>query len=97
MTSEFLFPFSRLNLASLSSEKRDEVVEKCGLMSIEAMKIFEYGKNNNGYWDEVKLYHPVMKKALPIAEAIYPRYFFFFLIMQLVILFTEKMRFKLRT
>lgn len=48
MTSEFLLPFGRLDLASLSPEKIDEVVEKCGLVSTEAVKIFEYGKNNDG-------------------------------------------------
>ena len=79
MTSEFLLPFGRLNLASLSPEKRDEVVEKCGLVSTEAMEIFEYGKNNDGYWDGAKLHHQVMKKALPIAEALYPGYSLLFL------------------
>ena len=63
MTSEFLLPFGRLNLASLSPEKRDEVVEKCGLVSTEAVEIFEYEKNNDGYWDEAKLHYQVMKKV----------------------------------
>ena len=79
MTSEFLLPFDQLNLASLSPEKRDEVVEKCGPVSTKAVEIFEYEKNNDGYWDGAKLYYQVIKKALPIAEALYPRYFFLFL------------------
>ena len=79
MTLEFLLPFSQLNLASLSPEKRDKVVEKCGLVSTKAVEIFEYGKNNDGYWDGAKLHHQVMKKALLIAEALYPGYSLFFL------------------
>ena len=79
MTLEFLLPFGRLNLASLSPEKRDEVVEKCELVSTEAVEIFEYGENNNGYWDGAKLHHQVMKKALPIAKILYSEYSFLFL------------------
>ena len=74
MILEFLLPFGRLNLASLSPEKRDEVVEKCRFVSTEAVEIFEYGKNNDGYWDGAKLHHQVMKKALPIAQVLYPGY-----------------------
>ena len=79
MTSEFLLPFDRLNLASLSQEKRDEIVKKCGLVSTEAVEIFEYRKNNDGYWDGAKLHHQVMKKALLIAKALYPKYFLLFI------------------
>ena len=49
MVSEFLLPFGRLNLSSLSSEKRQEVLKKTGLTHIKAVEIFEYGKNNDGY------------------------------------------------
>ncbi len=49
MTSDFLLLFGRLSLASLSSKKMREVVEKCDLLDIEAVKVFEYRKNNNGY------------------------------------------------
>lgn len=49
MTLKFLFPLGRLNLASLSLKKRDEVVEKYGLVSTKAVQIFEYKKKNNGY------------------------------------------------
>ena len=48
-------------------------------MSIKAVEIFEYGKNNDRYWNGAKLYHQVMKKTLPIAEALYLRYFLLFL------------------
>ena len=79
MTSDFLLPFGRLNLASLSSEKRKEVVEKCGLLETEAVEVFEYGKNNDGYWDGAKLHKQVVSKALPIIEALYPGYSLLFL------------------
>lgn len=49
MTSEFLLLFGRLNLASLSQVKRDEVVEECRLVSTKAMKISEYKKDSDGY------------------------------------------------
>lgn len=74
MTSDFWLPFGRFNLASLSSQKRKEVVEKRGLLETEAVEMCEYRKNNDEYWDEAKLYKQVVNKALPIAEALYPRY-----------------------
>lgn len=79
MVSEFLLPFARLNLSSLNLEKRQEVIKKFGLTHIEAIEIFEYWKNNDGYWDRAKLYQQVVNKALPIAEALYPRYLLLFL------------------
>lgn len=79
MTSEFLLLFGRLNLASLSREKRDEVVQRCKLVSTEVVEIFECEKNNDGHWERAKLHHQVIKKALPIAEALYPRYSLLFL------------------
>ncbi len=80
MSSKFFLPFGWLNLASLSLEKRDKIVKKCGLLTKEAVKIFEYRKNNDGYWDGANLHHEVVTKTLPIAEAFYPGYslFFFF-------------------
>ena len=42
------------------------------------MKILEYGKNNEGYWDGIKLVKQIKEKALPIAEAFYPGYLFLF-------------------
>ena len=55
MTSDFLLSFGQLNLASSSSEKRKEVVEKCDMLETEAVEVFEYRKNKNGYWDGAKL------------------------------------------
>ena len=49
MTSDFLLLFGQLNLAFLSSKKRKEVVERGGFLETEAVEVFEYGKNNNGY------------------------------------------------
>lgn len=43
------------------------------------MGIFDYGKNNDGYWDGAKLHQQVVNKALPIAEALYPGYSLLFL------------------
>lgn len=55
MVSDFLLPFSWLNLFRLSEEKQDQVVERFGLSSKEAVEILKYRKNNKGYWDGVKL------------------------------------------
>ena len=48
-------------------------------MYIESVEIFEYGKNNDGYWDGAKLHQQVVNKALPIAEALYLGYSLLFL------------------
>ena len=63
MTSKFLLLFSQLNLAFLSQEKRDEIVQRCGLVFIKAVEIYEYGKNNDWYWDGAKLLYQIIKKA----------------------------------
>lgn len=72
MAFKFLLPFGRFNLSYLSKEKRSEVLEKLGLKVIEVVEIFKYEKSNNRYWDKPKLYHQVITKALPIADALYP-------------------------
>lgn len=41
MTLEFSLSFGQLNLAYLSPEKKDKVVEKCGLVSMKVEKILE--------------------------------------------------------
>ncbi len=79
MVLEFILPFGRLNLTSLTPEKRQEVMKKTGLTHIEAVKVFEYRKNINSYWDEAKLHQEVVNKASPIAEALYPGYSLLFL------------------
>lgn len=50
-----------------------------GLLKIEVVKIFEYKKNNYGYWDEAKLYQQVVNQALSIAKVLYLGYLLFFL------------------
>ena len=79
MVSEFILSFGRLNLTSLSPEKRQEVLEQTGLNHTEAVEIFEYRKNNDGYWDGAKLHQQVVNKALPIAEALFLGYSLLFL------------------
>ena len=79
MTFEFILPFGQLNLASLSPKRREKIVQETGLIETKAVKVFEYGKNNDRYWDGAKLYQQVVKKALPIAEALYPDYSLLFL------------------
>lgn len=68
---KFLLLFGRLNLAFLTPEKRNKAVKKYRLISTEAVELFEYEKNNDGYLDEAKLYNQVIKKALSIAEVFY--------------------------
>ena len=56
MTSEFIFLFGQLNLASFSPKKKEEIVQKTGFIETKVVKVFEYGKNNDGHWDRAKLY-----------------------------------------
>ena len=79
MVFEFILSYGRLNLAFLTPKKREEVIQQTGLKFTKAAEIFEYGKNNNKYWNGAKLYKQVVEKALPIAEALYPRYSLCFL------------------
>ena len=74
MIFELIFAYGQLNLAFLTPEKKNEVIQQTGLKFTKAAKIFEYGKNNDGYWDEIKLYKQVVEKALSIAKALYPGY-----------------------
>ena len=55
------------------------MIEKIGLTFTEVVELFEYGKNNEKYWDGPKLHKQVVTKALPIAEALYPGYSLLFL------------------
>lgn len=43
------------------------------------MEFFEYGKNNEGYWTGERLLKQVVKKAMPIGEALYLGYQLLFL------------------
>lgn len=82
MVSEFIFFYVWLNLAFFIFEKR-KIVFRTGLLEEKTVENFEYRKNNNSYWDKIKLYQQVINKALLIAEVFYPEYsFFFFLIIQ---------------
>lgn len=56
MTSEFLLSYKWLNLVSLTPKKRKKVIQQTELQEIEAVEIFEYGKNNDSYWDGAKLH-----------------------------------------
>lgn len=56
MASKFFLPYGRLNLAFFTQEKKEEVIQKTGLMETEAVKVFKYGKNNDKYWDRAKLH-----------------------------------------
>ena len=50
------------------------MIKKIGLIFREAVELFEYGKNNEKYWDGPKLHKQVVTKALLIAEALYSGY-----------------------
>ena len=77
MVSDFLLPWSQLNLLSLSDTDQNELVSS--EIPLEAVEYFEYGKNNDGYWKGENLLKQVVEKALPIAEALYPGYQLLFL------------------
>ncbi len=49
-------------------------MEKIDQTQTEAVKVFEYGKNNNNYWDLVKLHQQLVNKVLSIAKALYLGY-----------------------
>ncbi len=56
MVSKFILSYERLNLASLTLEKREEVIQQTGLTNTKIVKFFRYGKNNDRYWDRAKLH-----------------------------------------
>ena len=76
MVSDFLLPWSRLNLNHLGAEKLAEGRQK-GIPQ-EAVELFEYGKQD-GYWDGARLLRQLTEKALPIAQFLYPGYDLIFL------------------
>lgn len=49
------------------------------LIIVKAVEIFEYGKNNNRYYNRIKLYKQVVEKALSIIKVFYLRYSLCFL------------------
>ena len=54
-------------------------MEKCSLLETEVVKVFEYKKNNDRYWDRARLHKQVVSKALFSANALYPEYSLLFL------------------
>ena len=59
MVSDFLLPWARLNLNSLSKERQEELVSSG--VPLEAAVLFEYGKEE-GYWDSEKLWNRLKQK-----------------------------------
>lgn len=72
MVSDFLLPWSRLNLFSLFDKRQ---LESTTLdVPAEAVTYFEYGSGNEGYWTGDHLLQQIVDKALPVAEVLYPGY-----------------------
>lgn len=72
MVSDFLLPWSRLNLASLPLEKQKELAE-LGI-PFKAATYFKYRKMEEGYWTIEHLLDQIQKKALSIKKTLYPGY-----------------------
>ena len=70
--SDFLLPWSRLNLFSLPSQQQKELADSG--VPFEAATYFEYGKMEEGYWTGEHLLDIIKTKALPIGEALYSGY-----------------------
>lgn len=66
MASDFLLLWSRLNLFSLPSQQQEDLASS-GIP-------LEYGKMEESYWTGEHLLDQIRAKALPIGEALYPRY-----------------------
>lgn len=49
MVSGLILPCRRLDLASLTPEKREEVIQQTGSRTTEVVEAFVCGKNSNGY------------------------------------------------
>lgn len=76
MVSDFLLPWSRLNLLSIPIAQQERLIASG--IPLEAAILFEYGKED-GYWDGQRLLDQIVNRALPIAEALYPGYDFLFM------------------
>ena len=76
MVSDFLLPWSRLNLYSLPKAQQDQLAASG--VPLEVTVSLEYG-NDKGHWDGEKLLHQILDRAVPIAEALYPGYELLFL------------------
>lgn len=77
MVSDFLLPWLKLNLLSLSSQKQEELVNL--RVPRKAVTYFEYKKSEKGYWIGEHLLDQIVKKTLPIEEVLYSGYALLFL------------------
>ena len=53
--SKFNLPYKQLHLAFIIPKKFEKMIIQMGLIFIKAIKIFEYGNNNNKYWNKAYL------------------------------------------
>lgn len=56
MILKFILHFTYFNLAFLTFKQKEDILEKTGLTHTRVVEIFEYRKNNDGYWDGTKLH-----------------------------------------
>lgn len=77
MVSDFLLPWSKLNLLSLSLQQQENLANSG--ISLKADTYFEYDKTEERYWTEEHLLNQIVKQTLPIREALYPGYKLLFL------------------
>lgn len=68
-----------LHLAFFTLKKNQKVIIQIKLIFIEAVKIFEYIKSNNRYWNGAYLHKFFFEKALLITKAFYLKYSPYFL------------------
>ena len=94
MVSDFLLPWSRLNLFSLPSQQQTDLVK----LALEAVTYFEYGKMEEGYWTGEHLLDQIQPR-LYLLEKLYSQdmSYYLCLIMQQAMQFTQKMHCKLHT
>lgn len=72
MVSDFLLPWSRLNLLLLPLQRQEELVNSS--VPLEVVTYFECGKMEEGHWTGEHLLDQIINKALLIAESLYPGY-----------------------
>lgn len=61
-------------MALLPLKKSPKIMEKTSLIHIKVVKVFEYRKNNNNYWNKANLPQQVVNKVLSIARTLYSSY-----------------------
>ena len=77
MVLDFLLPWSRLNLLPLLPQQQEDLASSG--IPLKAVTYFDYGKTEEGYWTGEHLMDQIVKKALPIGEALYLGYELLFL------------------